>query len=91
MIHVPVSRPAGVLARIVSVLAGLAGLALVVGGVWLAGLGGSWYYLLAGIALLVDAWLLWTGRAGGHRSAASPDIDRATNRPDMSAHPVPAG
>ena len=52
-----------VLRRVLAVLLGASGLALLVGGGWLLGLGGSWYYALAGIALLVDAWLLWTGRA----------------------------
>src|SRR5690606_36432783 len=34
------------------------GLMLVGGGGWLIALGGSWYYLLAGIALAVSGWLL---------------------------------
>ena len=51
------------LAGLVAVLLGLTGLFLLFGGGWLVGLGGSWYYVLAGIALLVDAWLLWQGRA----------------------------
>jgi quinoprotein glucose dehydrogenase len=53
-----------VLALAVAVLLGLCGLALLAGGLWLAGLGGSWYYLLAGAALLFDAWWLWRGRRG---------------------------
>src|SRR5947199_10346890 len=36
----------------------LLGLALLTGGVWLAVLGGSWYYLFTGIALLLTAFLL---------------------------------
>jgi quinoprotein glucose dehydrogenase len=51
------------LAGIVAVLIGATGLFLLLGGAWLARLGGSWYYVLAGVALLVDAWLLWRARA----------------------------
>src|SRR4051794_38240975 len=39
------------------------GLALGGGGAWLAALGGSLYYLVAGIALLATAWLLARRRA----------------------------
>lgn len=39
-------------------LLALLGLALTIGGGWLAALGGSWYYLVAGLALLVNAWLI---------------------------------
>jgi quinoprotein glucose dehydrogenase len=38
---------------------GLIAVALLGGGVWLAALGGSWYYLLAGLALLFAAALVW--------------------------------
>ncbi|HTN97769.1 MAG TPA: membrane-bound PQQ-dependent dehydrogenase, glucose/quinate/shikimate family, partial [Nordella sp.] len=41
----------------------LIGLALGGGGLWLIVLGGSWYYLLAGLGFLVTAYLLWRGRA----------------------------
>jgi quinate dehydrogenase (quinone) len=44
---------------IVSVLVGGAGLALAFGGIQLVSLGGSFYYLLAGIAYLVSAVLLF--------------------------------
>ncbi|WP_315923816.1 glucose/quinate/shikimate family membrane-bound PQQ-dependent dehydrogenase [Mesorhizobium sp. SP-1A] len=37
----------------------LFGLYLGIGGAWLMAVGGSWYYLIAGIALLVNAWLLY--------------------------------
>src|SRR5690606_7508855 len=40
----------------------LFGLLLIAGGVWLIALGGSWYYALAGIALLVTAFLLYRRR-----------------------------
>ena len=53
------------LAALLALLLGACGLALAAGGAWLAGLGGSWYYLLAGVALLATAWLLW------RRSAAA--------------------
>lgn len=39
------------------------GLALAVGGVWLAALGGSWYYLLSGAGLLLAGALLIARRA----------------------------
>src|SRR6185503_16628201 len=40
----------------------LFGLALAGGGAWLASLGGSWFYVLAGLLLLITAFLLWRGR-----------------------------
>lgn len=40
----------------------LIGLALGAGGIWLVTLGGSWYYAVAGLALLVTAVLLWRRR-----------------------------
>jgi quinoprotein glucose dehydrogenase len=43
----------------------LLGLTLAIGGGWLLTLGGSWYYLPAGIALLVAGGLLMLGRIGG--------------------------
>ena len=42
-------------------LLGVMGLALAGGGIWLARLGGSWYYLAAGLALLLVAVLLKMG------------------------------
>ncbi len=42
-----------------AILLALVGVALVVGGAWLIRLGGSWYYLVAGLALLLTAVLLW--------------------------------
>src|SRR6185369_10223491 len=53
------SRQDSFMTAIVSgILVGLVGLALLVGGAWLGALGGSLYYLLAGIGLLVAAGLL---------------------------------
>ncbi|WP_235263693.1 hypothetical protein [Nitrincola sp. A-D6] len=40
-----------------SILVALIGLALTAGGVYLLSLGGSLYYLLAGVVLLLNAWL----------------------------------
>jgi quinoprotein glucose dehydrogenase len=41
------------------------GVALGAGGVELALLGGSLYYVLTGAALIAAAWLLWRGRRAG--------------------------
>jgi quinoprotein glucose dehydrogenase len=46
-----------------SIILALIGLYLGLGGVWLAILGGSLYYVITGIALLATAILLWRGRA----------------------------
>jgi quinoprotein glucose dehydrogenase len=43
----------------------LIGITLTIGGAWLLILGGSIYYLIAGIALLASAWLLFRGRLLG--------------------------
>lgn len=59
------TRRAGVLATIVGGLVGLIGLVLAIGGVWLVAVGGSPYYLLAGIAMVVSGWLLIRGRVAG--------------------------
>jgi quinoprotein glucose dehydrogenase len=44
---------------------GLLGLVLSFGGAWLAALGGSWYYLLAGIGMLFSGLQLGRGRNSG--------------------------
>jgi quinoprotein glucose dehydrogenase len=44
---------------------GLIGLVLVIGGVWLAFLGGSLYYFVTGVAMLVSAWYLVRSRIEG--------------------------
>ncbi|MEO8454878.1 MAG: membrane-bound PQQ-dependent dehydrogenase, glucose/quinate/shikimate family [Sphingomicrobium sp.] len=44
-----------------SVVMALIGLVLTVGGAWLVLVGGSVYYLIAGIALLASAWFLFNG------------------------------
>jgi quinoprotein glucose dehydrogenase len=52
-------------AIILAILIGLIGLFLTAGGAWLAALGGSPYYLIAGVLLLVSAVLLYRGRLLG--------------------------
>src|SRR3954454_9746018 len=52
-------------AVILALVMGLIGIVLAVGGAWLLILGGSPYYLVAGIALLAAAWLLFRGRLLG--------------------------
>jgi len=44
-----------------AIVVALFGLFFLVGGIWLVVLGGSWYYLIAGIALLATGALLWRG------------------------------
>ena len=51
--------------RIFGVVLALVGLALLLGGLRLATLGGSWYYLIAGLATLVSGALLVRGKAQG--------------------------
>src|SRR5450830_714488 len=55
------TRP-GPLLIITAVIFILLGLALLGGGAWLASLGGSWYYVVAGIGMLVAGALVWKGR-----------------------------
>lgn len=52
----------GRLIRASAIFAGVAGLALAVGGGWLGVLGGSWYYFVTGLLLLVTACQLWRGK-----------------------------
>jgi len=47
---------------VLSIVLLICGFALSAGGVWLAWLGGSVFYVLIGLALIVVAGLLWTGR-----------------------------
>lgn len=52
--------------RILTALLLLAtGLAMAVPGLYLAGLGGSLYYIIAGALILVSAWLVWKARDSG--------------------------
>jgi quinoprotein glucose dehydrogenase len=52
-------------ARILAVLMALIGIILAGGGAWLVALGGSPYFLIAGLALLASAWFLFVGRLLG--------------------------
>ncbi|MBU4137091.1 MAG: membrane-bound PQQ-dependent dehydrogenase, glucose/quinate/shikimate family, partial [Alphaproteobacteria bacterium] len=63
-----VERGVGAAGAAVRVLAGvlaLIGLVLAVGGAWLLSLGGSFYYLLAGLGLVASAVMLWRLRLLG--------------------------
>lgn len=51
--------------RIFAAMLFLVGLALAAGGVRLASLGGSWYYLIAGVTLIASAVLLWRAHRWG--------------------------
>jgi glucose dehydrogenase len=53
------------LSRAFLVVLALMGLGLTVGGGWLVGLGGSWYYVALGIGWLAAAVLMWRGSAAG--------------------------
>lgn len=53
------------LVRIVSLVMFVAGLPLLLGGIYLIILGGSWYYTLAGAGICYAGWLLWQGRMRG--------------------------
>ena len=57
--------PAAWLVIALGVVLALIGLPLVIGGVWLIALGGSWYYLLAGLALVASGALIASGRLIG--------------------------
>jgi len=46
---------AGIAAIILAIIMAIIGIVLTIGGIWLAVLGGSLYYLIAGIAMLVSA------------------------------------
>ncbi|MCC7699235.1 membrane-bound PQQ-dependent dehydrogenase, glucose/quinate/shikimate family [Janthinobacterium sp. EB271-G4-7A] len=58
---IPSFRP-GPLLKVTGVIFILFGLALLGGGIWLATLGGSWYYLLAGIGMLIAGALVFQGK-----------------------------
>jgi quinoprotein glucose dehydrogenase len=53
------------LATILALVLGLIGIVLTIGGAWLVALGGSLYYLIAGLALLASAWFLFKGQLLG--------------------------
>ena len=58
--------PSPVWTRIFGIVLALIGLALLIGGIRLASLGGSWYYLIAGAATLVSGVMLVRGKAVGN-------------------------
>jgi membrane-bound PQQ-dependent dehydrogenase (glucose/quinate/shikimate family) len=51
--------------RMLAIVMLLIGLALGIGGVWLVSLGGSFYYVIAGVALIAVGVLLWQGNRWG--------------------------
>ena len=56
---------AGIAAIILAIVMAIIGIVLTIGGIWLAVLGGSIYYLIAGVAMLASAWFLFRGRMLG--------------------------
>jgi quinoprotein glucose dehydrogenase len=52
-------------AIILAIVMAIIGIVLAVGGIWLAVLGGSIYYLVAGVAMIASAWFLFRGRLIG--------------------------
>lgn len=62
----PARDRAGLPEKLLSLIVLALGLALAVGGGYLAVLGGSLYYLLAGIAMAVSAVQIWRGRSSGY-------------------------
>ncbi|OLO09465.1 pyrroloquinoline quinone-dependent dehydrogenase [Salinicola sp. MH3R3-1] len=54
-----------IFAKLVGIIVALVGLALGAGGAYLATLGGSWYYLIAGILMLIAGIQLFRGRISG--------------------------
>jgi quinoprotein glucose dehydrogenase len=51
-----------VVLRVTAILIALMGMALAAGGAWLGVLGGSWYYLAAGLGFVLTAFLLIQGK-----------------------------
>jgi quinoprotein glucose dehydrogenase len=52
-------------AIILAIVMVVIGLTLTLGGAWLMSLGGSPYYLIAGLLMLASAWFLFRGRLLG--------------------------
>lgn len=61
------TKHTGILERIIALIVGLLGIAMAVMGGYLLTLGGSLYYLPAGAAMVVSAWLIFRGNRGGYR------------------------
>ncbi|WP_312073399.1 glucose/quinate/shikimate family membrane-bound PQQ-dependent dehydrogenase [Atlantibacter sp.] len=55
-------KQSSLIVMLTTLFAVLCGLYLLIGGVWLITLGGSWYYPIAGVVMLSVAWLLWRGK-----------------------------
>ena len=55
-------RRPGLLVKLTALFAALSGLYLLIGGAWLVAVGGSWYYPIAGLALLGVTIKLWYGK-----------------------------
>lgn len=55
----------GIFAKLVGIIVALAGLALGAGGAYLATLGGSWYYLIAGALMLIAGIQLFRSQISG--------------------------
>ena len=55
-------KQSSLIVMLTALFAALCGLYLLIGGVWLVTLGGSWYYPIAGLVMLGVAWLLWRGK-----------------------------
>ena len=58
-----VDKRRSVLVTLTAVVIAIMGIALTAGGIWLVLVGGSLYYLIAGVVLLLTAWLLILRRA----------------------------
>jgi quinoprotein glucose dehydrogenase len=56
--HTVSSQQPSFFLTLMAVILAVIGLALIGGGGWLIALGGSWYYLIAGLAFLITAYLL---------------------------------
>jgi len=52
-------------AILLAIVLALIGIILTGGGAWLVSLGGSPYYLIAGLLMLLSAWFLFRGRLAG--------------------------
>ena len=62
----PVSAPRrSPFATILGIIIGLIGLVLAIGGIWLVAVGGSPYYVVTGVLMLVSGWLLFRQRIEG--------------------------